>query len=296
MTRRKSQPPAEGSPFSRLIHSLFDGLNAFRAVKPRVAPKGSPGGKQIEAENGENPLTFWGIFIRLLPVWLLIIAVIFMEPALPMKAVVTLFDRVNMIASNITPTPSQEPVFIVEAATNVAVTNDLPAPNWSLDIAPMFTPEVQHWKDTIGRWSLAYRVKPNLIATLMQIESCGNAQAVSGAGAQGLFQVVPSNFAAGENPFDSETNAHVALTLFGQSLAGANGDVGLAFAAYNGGPVIFTMSPREWPKETQTYQYWGSGIADDAERKLSNSPSLQEWLDAGGSSLCSSAHQALGLP
>ena len=294
MARRKSQPPPHESPLDRLIHSVFSGLQAFRAAKPRVAPRGSAGAKQIEAENGEAPLTFWGIFIRLLPVWLLILAVIFMEPGVPLSAATALFGKVGTLGK--TPTPSQEPVFIVEAATNVAVTNDLPAPNWSLDIAPFFTPEVQHWKDNIGQWSLTYRVKPNLIATLMQIESCGNDKAVSGAGAQGLFQVEPSNFAAGENPFDPETNAHVALTLFGQSIAGANGDLGLAFAAYNGGPQIFTMSPKEWPKETQTYQYWASGIADDAERNLSKSPSLQEWLDAGGSSLCTSAHQALGLP
>jgi hypothetical protein len=293
MSRRKSQP-APGSAASRALHTFFDGLRAFRAVKPRIAPKGSPAARQIEAENGETPLSLGGILIRLLPVWVLIAAVLIMEPGLPLRALTGLFDGVGGPGG--APTPRQEPVFIVEAATNVAITAENPTPNWSLDIAPMFTPEVQHWKDSIGRWSLTYRIKPNLIAALMQIESCGNPQVVSGADARGLFQVTPGNFAAGDNSFDPETNAHVGLSLFAQSLAGANGDIGLAFAAYNGGPVIFTMSPSEWPKETQTYQYWGSGIVGDAELNLSQSPSLQEWLDSGGSDLCRAAHQALGMP
>jgi soluble lytic murein transglycosylase-like protein len=269
-------------------------LHAFRARKPRVAPRGTPAARQIEAENGDTPLTVWGVLIRLLPVWALIVVVLLTEPSLPLHAFDSALSGLSRLGSSATATPRPEPIFIVEAATGVAVPGDLPAPNWSLDIAPVFTPQVQHWKESIGQWSLTYRIKPNLIATLMQIESCGNPQAISGANAQGLFQVIPSNFVAGENPFDVETNAHVGLSLYAQAMAGANGDVGLAFAAYNGGPVIFTMSPSEWSKQTQIYQYWGSGIYDEAERSLKQSPTLQDWLDGGGSDLCKAATQALG--
>jgi len=178
----------------------------------------------------------------------------------------------------------------------VAINGQLPPPNWSLDISPIFTAEVQHWKDSIAGWSTTYRIKPNLIATLMQIESCGNPQAVSGADARGLFQVVSSNFGPEDNAFEPETNARVGLALFAQALAGANGDSGLAYAAYNGGPSIFYTSPTEWPRETQDYQYWASSIAEDAELGLEQSPTLEDWLDSGGSDLCSAASQTLGIP
>ncbi len=272
-------------------------LKSLRERRPRVAARGTPAARQIEQEQGPHHLSIWRILINLLPVWALIIAVIIIEPTLPLRAVESLLHAAGRarLPGQATPTPTSEPVFIVEAATSVAVSSQLPPPNWPLGIAPTFTPEVQHWKENIGGWSVLYRIKPNLIATLMQIESCGNPQAVSGAGAQGLFQVVSTNFNSTENPFEPDTNARVGLSLFGQTIAGANGDLGLAFAAYNGGPSIFYTSPTEWPKETQDYQYWGSGIYEEAERGMSDSPTLQDWLASGGRSLCNAAGQTLGL-
>lgn len=243
-----------------------------------------------------NP-SIWRILTNLLPVWALIIAVIIVEPALPargVEALVNVFQRVPLPGDS-SPTPTSEPVFLVEAATRVAVQNQLPPPNWPLDIAPIFPLEIQHWKSSIAGWSTAYRIKPNLIATLMLIESCGNPQALSGVGAEGLFQVTGPNFTPADNPFDPDTNARVGLGLFAQTLAGANGNAGLAFAAYNGGPSIFTTSPGDWPRETQDYQYWASGIADEAERGMSESPTLQDWLDSGGQALCGAAAQSLGI-
>ena len=54
-------------------------------------------------------------------------------------------------------------------------------------LASLFTPEVQYWKADILRWSEAFNLDPNLVTTIMQIESCGNASARSSAGAMGTF-------------------------------------------------------------------------------------------------------------
>ncbi len=170
-----------------------------------------------------------------------------------------------------------------------------PAPDWPLEVSPVFTPEVQHWREDIFRWSLAYGLHPNLIATLMQIESCGNPAIQSSVGAAGLFQVMPFHFDEGENPFDPDTNAMRGLTYFTIGLAVADGDVGRAFAGYNGGHGVIPNLPTYWAQETQDYQYWGGGIYTDAEAGLSESPTLRAWLESGGANLCALAAAELGL-
>ena len=63
-----------------------------------------------------------------------------------------------------------------------------PAPTGG--IAPLFTPEIQHWAPQIVAWAAAVGIDPNMSATVMQIESCGEPNAVSSAGPHGLVQVM----------------------------------------------------------------------------------------------------------
>ena len=74
-------------------------------------------------------------------------------------------------------------------------------------IAPTFTPEVQRWSGKIDEWSDEYGLEPNLMATVMQIASCGHPTVRSPSGAQGLFQVMPFHFASDETMTDPNTNA-----------------------------------------------------------------------------------------
>lgn len=162
-------------------------------------------------------------------------------------------------------------------------------------LAPVFTPEVQHWAGAIAHWAASHALDPNLVATVMQIESCGHPQAVSGSGAQGLFQVMPFHFAPGEPMQDPDVNAARGLGYLALGLERGGGQVHLALAGYNGGHSVIGWDASLWPAETQRYVYWGAGIYNDALSGGSDSPRLQEWLAAGGASLCAQAAQALGL-
>lgn len=157
------------------------------------------------------------------------------------------------------------------------------------DVSPIFTPEIQYWHQDILRWAETYQLDPNLIATVMQIESCGDPNAGSSAGAQGLFQVMPFHFQAGEAMQEPETNAYRGLTYLSESLKKAEGHVGLALAGYNGGHGVIDWGWARWPDETRRYFYWGVGIYYDAASGKSTSSRLNEWLAAGGSSLCAQA-------
>jgi soluble lytic murein transglycosylase-like protein len=155
-------------------------------------------------------------------------------------------------------------------------------------IASLFTPEVLAWEEKILVWSQKYHLDPNLIATVMQIESCGYSRAKSSAGAMGLFQVMPYHFKDGEDPYQPGTNARRGLNYLRRALE-SGGNVRLALAGYNGG-INGAQNPEEyWPDETLRYLYWGLRIYKDAEEGKEQSPRLEEWLNSGGASLCLAA-------
>lgn len=162
-------------------------------------------------------------------------------------------------------------------------------------ISPVFTREVKHWEANILNWSAQYDLDPNLVAIVMQVESCGDPNAVSSAGAQGLFQVMPFHFTSGENMQDPDTNARRSLNYLTEGLRLTNGNVGLSFAGYNGGHGTAAKNQSAWPNETQRYYTWTTGIYEDIQAGLSDSPTLQAWLQAGGSVLCQQAANRLGL-
>jgi hypothetical protein len=162
-------------------------------------------------------------------------------------------------------------------------------------IAPLFTPEVQYWRKDILEWSDNWNLEPNLVATVMQIESCGDPQAVSSAGAMGLFQVMPFHFKPGEKTFKPEVNAARGLAYLRASLDAQEGNIRFALAGYNAGITGAKRGESNWPAETIRYTYWGEGIFEDALEGKATSERLNEWLGRGGASLCRQAAATLGI-
>lgn len=156
-------------------------------------------------------------------------------------------------------------------------------------MASLYSPSVLRWSDDVLRWAEDYDLDPNLVATVMQIESCGNPRARSSAGAAGLFQVMPFHFSSGEDPVDPATNARRGLGYLKQSLEAAGGDVRLALAGYNGGIGVLSLPEYSWPAETRRYAEWGSRLYDEAARGEDTSRTLEDWLSSGGSALCRQA-------
>jgi soluble lytic murein transglycosylase-like protein len=162
-------------------------------------------------------------------------------------------------------------------------------------LAPLFAPSIHYWEDLILSIASQYDLDPNLVATVMQIESCGDPQAVSSAGARGLFQVMPYHFSTGEDPFDPQTNATRGMAYLDQALDARQGDARLAMASYNGGITGASRPESQWAAETQRYAYWGEGIYQDASQGKKKSKRLDEWLNAGGAGLCTQAASRLGI-
>lgn len=211
--------------------------------------------------------------VHLMPLWVLVVGPLLLGP-------LSTLPRAQA-AGNAPPSPLP-----------AAPTPDAPTRH----IAPLFTPEVRYWESQIAAWAQAAGLDPDLVATVMQIESCGDPEAVSSAGAWGLFQVMPFHFQPDEAMHDPHTNARRGLAYLARALQLADGDVRLALAGYNGGHSLIGLDAAQWPAETQRYVAWGSGIYADARAGVSASPTLAAWLAAGGASLCRQAHARLGLP
>lgn len=162
-------------------------------------------------------------------------------------------------------------------------------------ISPIFTREIQYWSSDIVRWANAASLDPNLLATVMQIESCGDPRAVSSAGASGLFQVMPFHFKLGENPFNPDTNALRGTGYLSRSLETAGGNPRLALAGYNGGIGVISRSESSWASETHRYVRFGAPIYEDARSGAASSPTLDEWYKNYGAGLCRQASNRLGI-
>lgn len=162
-------------------------------------------------------------------------------------------------------------------------------------IAPFFDQAVRHWNDDIQRWALEYDLDPNLIATVMQIESCGDPTVVSSAGAIGLFQVMPFHFEVGEDPYDPETNAYRGMSYLRTSFEESGDDPNIAMAGYNGGLGVISLPSIQWYEETQRYHYWGSRIYADAKTNAESSQAFDEWMDSFGATMCANARARLSL-
>lgn len=172
---------------------------------------------------------------------------------------------------------------------------DLPQQPVAQALTSMFAPSVQRWAPMIEAAGERAALPPVLIATVVQIESCGDPTARSSAGALGLMQVMPYHFTQNQQPLEPRVNLAVGVEYLRRAHQLADGDIARTLAGYNGGHGVIDRHPASWPAETQRYVRWGGGIYRDAVDGASTSPTLIAWMDAGGHYLCQQAEAQLAL-
>ncbi|NVK46931.1 MAG: lytic transglycosylase domain-containing protein [Rhodobacteraceae bacterium] len=105
------------------------------------------------------------------------------------------------------------------------------------------SPSFQHVTDLANRYgpslllnSIGTQVSPALALAVMAVESSGDEAALSGAGAQGLMQLIPATAERfGVDATDPDQNIKGGIAYLDWLLKEFNGDLALALAGYNAG-------------------------------------------------------------
>lgn len=97
-----------------------------------------------------------------------------------------------------------------------------------------FTPQIE---SLIGKYSALNGLDPNLVRAVVQQESSGNPKEVSGAGAQGLMQLMPATakMYGVQDSFDPEQNIAAGTRHLANLMREFHNDLPSALAAYNAG-------------------------------------------------------------
>jgi len=148
----------------------------------------------------------------------------------------------------------------VSAASNTTTTQTAtPATNTSSvkDVAETIkTSGASQYSDLISEMSKKYGVSEKLIYSVVKTESNFNANAVSGSGAQGLMQLMPSTakWLGVDNALDPAQNLEGGVKYLSYLSKKYDGDLVKTVAAYNAGPGNVDKYGGIPPfKETQNY-------------------------------------------
>lgn len=176
--------------------------------------------------------------------------------------------------------------------------------------ASWIPPTVRHWSGPIDTMAKKYNIDANLVAIVMTMESGGDANAKSGAGAVGLMQVTPltaQDIAAkylqkpvkSYNLHDPNTSIEFGVAylaylrdVFGDAKQGPDwiSTVELVAAGYNGGPgAAASLQEGHGLEDTQTVVYSRDAFNMWRERHAGDSPTLDRWKERGGSLLLAQA-------
>ena len=118
-----------------------------------------------------------------------------------------------------------------------------------------FDPFSFEYREFLNTLELRNHLPYDLLFTMMMMESSGRPEVISSAGAQGLFQFMPTTAEWLEiDPFDPYEAAEGAATYMRHLLDKHNQDIHLALAAYNAGTSKVHKYKGVPPyKETQKY-------------------------------------------
>lgn len=182
--------------------------------------------------------------------------------------------------SDAKPEPTSDIVMVGQQSDTPVTANGI--------IAPFFTPTVQYWSDNLDSWTSNSAVTPDMLAIVMQLQSCGNPNYETG----GLFGVPSVDLA--NQPFnDIEANAQLAVARLEAGLKATDDDFGLALAYYVDGDTALSSDFTQWSQSARDLFIIGRNLYNQAQNDMNNSVDINAWVGQAGAGVCSQAQIAL---
>jgi soluble lytic murein transglycosylase-like protein len=127
----------------------------------------------------------------------------------------------------------------------------------------------------LARAGALHNIDTDLLASVVQAESAGNARAVSSAGARGLMQLMPATAAllGVRDSFAPDQNISGGTAYLDQLLTRYHDDITLAVAAYNAGPAAVDRY-HGIPPYAETRAYVARVVREFNRRKRAASATL----------------------
>ncbi len=179
----------------------------------------------------------------------------------------------------------------IEAATAQAAT---PVPGYvtpepvaaAVEVVGQFTNTVEQWRPQIDDWAVFYGVEANVIATVLQVETCGNKEYYNDQQHRyGLFGVEWFQFAVGDDYYDLETNTKLGMTVL-QDLTQQTNNMGLVFGGWKS-RVAMVQSFDRWDRFAMQF-YWNASPIYMGAKNGDGGAAAREWLASpAGQYVCS---------
>jgi soluble lytic murein transglycosylase-like protein len=159
---------------------------------------------------------------------------------MPIDNISRVLGRIREIEALIYPEPAPENVpeerfeTVLEEALDDPYDEFAPAEN--IDVPSSVAERLSMWEPDLQELSEEYGVDPDLARAVMRLESGGNPNAVSSAGAIGLMQLMPATARGlGVDPRNPRRNLEGGIKYLAQLADKYDGDYVKTLAAYNAG-------------------------------------------------------------
>jgi soluble lytic murein transglycosylase-like protein len=156
-----------------------------------------------------------------------------------MAGITRVLGRIREIEAMVYPAPPPEDVKAGERFEKVmeeVLDDPYESGEAKISVPSGLTERMSMWEDDIQRLCEQYEVDPHLARAVMRMESGGNPDAVSSAGAIGLMQLMPGTAKSlGVDPKNPERNLEGGIKYLAQLADKYDGDYVKTLAAYNAG-------------------------------------------------------------
>ena len=121
----------------------------------------------------------------------------FLFPALLLSSLVIVLVTRFVSAGIIFPADAEIIAPVIEVRSEIKLEEGQEDDQGDCELSQQFSADIRQWCSLITASSREAGLDPNLVASVIQVESAGNPNAYSGSGAVGLMQVMPRDGLAG---------------------------------------------------------------------------------------------------